>query len=91
MQLTVPATEANRRFSALLRAARNGARVTITSHGEPVAELRPVPSSPLSEDALRARRIAFQEMEARWAVQEPVVVGPWTREELYERNHKPEA
>ena len=41
--LTVPAAEANRSFSKLLRAARLGARITITSHGEPVLpELGPV-------------------------------------------------
>jgi prevent-host-death family protein len=38
----VPAARANREFSKLLRAAKEGARITITLHGEPVAELGPV-------------------------------------------------
>ena len=44
--LTVTAAEANRSFSKLLRAAREGKRVTITSHGTPVAELGPVDGEP---------------------------------------------
>ncbi len=88
--MTVPAAEANRRFSALLRAARNGTRVTITSHGQPVAELGPVSDGALSEDAQRKREIAFAALKAHWATLEPVVVGPWTREELYERGPTPE-
>ena len=88
--MTVPAAEANRRFSTLLRAARNGARVTITSHGQPVAELVPVGGWTISEEAQRRREIALKELQAGWARQEPVVVGPWTREELYERNPPPE-
>jgi prevent-host-death family protein len=84
--LTVPAAEANRRFSKLLRAAREGARITITSHGEPVAELGPV-SGAAAEEA-EQKRIA----EAHHRLMEhlnsvtPVVVGPWTRDELYERD-----
>ena len=34
--------DAKARFSELLRRVRNGERVVITSHGEPVAELRPI-------------------------------------------------
>ncbi|MHB8530184.1 MAG: type II toxin-antitoxin system Phd/YefM family antitoxin [Caulobacteraceae bacterium] len=83
--LTVPAAEANRQFSKLLRAAREGARITITSHGEPVAELGPVSSE--GEDAeLLARREAQEGLESHWAGLKPVVVGPWTRAELYERD-----
>lgn len=81
---TVTAAEANRSFSKLLRAAREGKRVTITSHGQPVAELGPVGGGK-DDEAEQARLRAAQEaLEARWATQEPVVVGPWTRDELYE-------
>ena len=84
--IVVPATEANRSFSKLLRAAREGRRVTITSHGEPVAELIPA-GEEAREAAKRARRLeALEALEAHWAALEPVVVGPWTREELYERD-----
>jgi prevent-host-death family protein len=84
--LVVPATEANRAFSKLLRAAREGKRVTITSHGEAVAEL--VPAGERARDAaLRARRAtALAQLKAHWATIEPKVVGRWTREELYDRD-----
>lgn len=83
--LTVPAAEANRSFSKLLRAAREGAHITITAHGEPVAEMGPVnPSGAQAEE--QRWRVAQEWLEARWATIEPVVVGPWTRAELYERD-----
>ena len=81
--MTVSATEANRSFSKLLRAVRAGQRVTILSHGEPVAELGP-PS--VEKDDREARMKALAELEAHWATLTPVVVGPWTRDELYERD-----
>ena len=84
--LTVPAAEANRRFSKLLRAAREGATITITSHGEPVAELGPVSSATVDEVEQKRWREAQERLEARWATLESVIVGPWTRDELYERD-----
>jgi antitoxin (DNA-binding transcriptional repressor) of toxin-antitoxin stability system len=84
--LTVPAAEANRSFSKLLRAAREGARITITSHGEPVAEMGPVGGMDVEETEQQRLRAAQARLEARWATQKPVVVGPWTRAELYERD-----
>jgi prevent-host-death family protein len=84
--LTVPAAEANRRFSKLLRAAREGARITITLHGEPVAELGPVTDVRADEAEKKRWREAQERLEARWAKLEPVVVGPWTRDELYDRD-----
>jgi prevent-host-death family protein len=83
--LIVPATEANRAFSKLLRAAREGRRVTITSHGEPIAELIPAGYAAKEVVARTRRAAAFTALEAHWATVEPKVVGPWTREELYER------
>ena len=88
--MTIPAAKANRRFSALLRAARNGTRVTITSHGQPVAELGPVGRTGPSDELQRERRAAFKEMQDIWAIEEPVVVGLWSRAELYERDPMPE-
>jgi prevent-host-death family protein len=84
--LVVPAAEANRAFSKLLRAAREGKRITITSHGEAVAELVPA-GERAREAAQRVRRAtALAELKAHWATIEPRVVGPWTREELYSRD-----
>jgi prevent-host-death family protein len=84
--LVVPATEANRSFSKLLRAAREGRRVTITSHGQPVAEL--VPAGDAARRAVeRAKRAeAHMRLMEHLRSVEPRVVGPWTREELYERD-----
>lgn len=82
-RLIVSAAEANRSFSRLLRAACDGRRITITSHGRPVAELGPVSVDAAAE---RARRLAaLAEMEARWAGSGPTVVGPWSRSDLYDR------
>lgn len=77
----VTAAEANRSFSKLLRAARNGQRVTITSHGEPVAVL-----GPIVDDAEKKARAdaAWARMQERWAKTEPVTIGPWTRENIYD-------
>ncbi|MGH7022635.1 MAG: type II toxin-antitoxin system Phd/YefM family antitoxin [Caulobacteraceae bacterium] len=82
--ITIPAAEANRSFSKLLRAVREGARVTITSHGEPVAELGPVGGSEEEREMLRRREAQSALVEHIKSVK-PRVVGPWTRDELYER------
>lgn len=76
---TLTAAEANRSFSALLRQAAAGERVVITSHGRPVAEIGPV-----REDTT-AREQAFTRLMARLRSQQPTIIQPWTREELYER------
>jgi len=80
---TVTATEANRSFSKLLREVERGERIEITSHGRKVAVLQPAEN----EAARKARQLAaLGKLKKRWAKQEFVVVGPWTREELYERD-----
>lgn len=80
---TVTASEANRSFSKLLRAVGRGEKVEITSHGRKVAVLAP------AEEAIPTREqrlAALDKLKKRWAEQEFVVVGPWTREELHERD-----
>ncbi|HZK98617.1 MAG TPA: type II toxin-antitoxin system prevent-host-death family antitoxin [Caulobacteraceae bacterium] len=85
--LTVPAAQANRDFSKLLRAARDGAKITITSHGQPVAELGPVGVESISEAVeMDRRRKAREDLLAHLRSVKPTVVGPWTRDELYERD-----
>lgn len=83
--LTVPAAEANRQFSKLLRAAREGTRITITSHGEPVAELGPV-GVDVQEDEKKRRAKAHRELLEHLRSVAPIVGGPWTREDLYDRD-----
>jgi prevent-host-death family protein len=83
--LIVPAAEANRSFSKLLRAAREGRRVTITAYGEPVAELVPAGASREAERAAERARL-LEGLRAHWERAPMIVVGPWSREELYERD-----
>lgn len=54
--------QAKATLSALVRAVREGASYTITVHGQPVAELRPIEPLPPRKPTL-AERIA--ELEAR--------------------------
>jgi prevent-host-death family protein len=85
-KLTISAAEANRSFSKLLRAAKDGARVTITSHGQPVAELGPVSAAAREAAELERRHKAAEELRERWRTVTPVVIGPWRREDLYDRD-----
>ena len=72
---TVSAADANRYFSKLLREVRDGGRVTITSHGRPVAEMVPVELGAAGID----RAVALAEMEARWSESEPMLIGTGAR------------
>jgi prevent-host-death family protein len=79
MSETVSAAEANRSFSKLLRAVREGRSYVVTSHGRPVARIVPVDET----DDARQR--------ARWKLMDrlrsqPVIDRPrnWTRDDLYE-------
>ena len=81
MVRSVTATEANRSFSKLLRAAERGESIEITSHGRKVATLMPA----LPEAADReARHAALAALKKRWATQKRITVGGWSREELYQ-------
>lgn len=88
MEEAVSAAEANRRFSHLLRKAREGGSFIVTSHGRPVARITP-PDSPA--DGPGASEPGASEPGARKLLldrlshQEVVNTGPWTREELYDR------
>ena len=83
---SVPAAEANRQFSKLLRDARAGARITITSHGEPVAVLGPVEADAGSEMARRLAALA--ELEAHWATLPVITIGAFDMDTLYDRDLK---
>ena len=80
--VTMTASEANRNFSAVLRAVSQGARVRVTSHGRPVA----VVSSPTGDaDSETRRAAAFAELKRHLAKVEHVTVGSWTRDDLNQR------
>jgi prevent-host-death family protein len=78
MDETITAAEANRSFSKLLRAIREGRSYVITAHGRPVARIGPVPDG----DATAAR--AKEALLARLEAQPVTDIGPWIRDELYE-------
>jgi prevent-host-death family protein len=74
----VSAADANRRFSELLRAVRDGRTVLVTSHGKPVARIVPVTEHDRTSEGARA--VLLDRLRA-----EPVTnIGRWTRDELYE-------
>lgn len=84
--LTVTEAEAARNFAGLLRAAKSGQRVTITNGETPVAELRGTGAKEQATHERDARAEARKTIERRWAGSGLRVVGPWTRDELYERD-----
>lgn len=75
---TVSASDANRRFSALLQEVSRGAEVTITSHGKPVARINPVKAARPGREAARQRLIE------RLRRQEATGARAWSRDDLYE-------
>ena len=81
MDEPISAADANRRFSQLLRGVRED-RTTyvVTSHGKPVAKITPAgQGSDISSGALEV-------LLARLESQPVMNVGPWTRDELYDRD-----
>ncbi len=78
MEKPVSAADANRKFSKLLRAVREGQSYVVTSHGKAVARIVPVEKD---GGATRgARTCLLKRLRS-----EPVVtIGRWSRDELYE-------
>jgi len=75
----VTATKANRHFSELLKEASEGEEIKIESRGKLIAELSPARKADKSQ--LAARHRLFERLRKS----EPLVVGGWQREELYDR------
>ena len=80
MDDTISASEANRRFSELLRKVKRGRHVLVTSHGKPVAKI--VPAVENERTVAGARAALF----ARLRGERIVRVGRWKRDDLYERD-----
>ncbi len=77
MEKAVSAADANRRFSKLLRAVREGQSYVVTSHGRAVAKIVPVEKN--GAVTQRARTLLWKRLRS-----EPVVgIGRWSRDELY--------
>jgi prevent-host-death family protein len=77
---SVSAADANRDFSKLLRAVRDGDSFIITSHGKPVAKIIPFVTSD------RVRAAAKKRLMAHLRAQPAMEIASWTRDELYERD-----
>ena len=77
MEKAISASEANRKFSEVLRGVRDGCSYVVTSHGRPVARIEPVRKE---ADANRARAALLKRLRAQKAID----IGPWTRDELYD-------
>jgi len=78
MEKPVTATDANRKFSKLLRSIREGHSYVVTSHGKAVAKIVPVDKNATVTPG--ARSALLKRLRS-----EPVVtIGRWSRSELYE-------
>jgi prevent-host-death family protein len=78
MEKPVSAADANRKFSKLLRAVREGQSFVVTSHGKAVAKIVPADKD---DGATRGARAGL----LKRLRSEPVVtIGRWSRDELYE-------
>lgn len=78
MDEAIPAAEANRKFSLLMRGVRDGSSYVVTSHGRPVARI--VPASGSDGVASGARATLLSRLQRQPVVQ----TGPWTRDALHE-------
>jgi len=76
---SISATEANRKFSALLRAVSRGARITVTSRGKPVATI-----APADQVDRREREAARRSLLKRLRTQPTTGRRNWSRNELYD-------
>jgi prevent-host-death family protein len=76
MSRTITATEANRRFSEILRDVANGESFTVTSRGRSIAHIAPVE---LADQHKRMKRLQayVKTLPIRHS-------GDWTRADLYD-------
>ena len=78
MEKPVSAADANRKFSQLLRAVREGKSYLVTSHGRAVARI--VPAEKDSGVTPGAKVALLKRLRSEHAIK----IGRWTRDELYE-------
>ena len=66
--LEIPINEAKGRLSGLIRAASDGERVILTSHGKPVAEITPVQK----RSSATEKRQAIKAAQGRYKAKNPL-------------------
>ncbi|QYU69469.1 type II toxin-antitoxin system prevent-host-death family antitoxin [Leptolyngbya sp. 15MV] len=76
MEKTISATEANQRFSEMLRSVAAGESFTVTSRGKPIARVTPIEHE-VRREKLRKLLADYETQPVRW-------IKPWKREDLYE-------
>jgi len=82
---TIPAAEANRRFSELLRGVREeGRSYIVTSHGRPVAKVLPMDDVDNEVAQKAARREANERLMERLRSQPALNLGKFNREDVYD-------
>ena len=79
MDRAITATEANQRFSELLREVAEGNSFTVTSRGRPVARMVPIEREDLQQQKERTERLLalLRTLPVRYS-------GEWTRSDLYD-------
>jgi prevent-host-death family protein len=83
MDRAIAAAEANRHFSTVLRHVAAGQRYVITSRGRPVARIVPIDA----EDDARQTALASLLAHIENVQSQPAIIaGPWTRDDLYDRD-----
>ncbi|HEY8054705.1 MAG TPA: type II toxin-antitoxin system prevent-host-death family antitoxin [Terriglobales bacterium] len=83
MAINISATEANRKFSAILRGVRAGKRYVIISRGVPVAEIHA--SQGASAKEVARRRKAWEKLKQDLMAQPVRDLPHITRDEMNER------
>jgi prevent-host-death family protein len=80
MEKAIPAAQANRQFSQLLREVRAGSTYVVTSHGRPVARIAPLSS----KQGKIGDSPGWKRLLHRLRKQPVMNIGRWTRDELYD-------
>jgi prevent-host-death family protein len=82
VEKAISAAEANRNFSQVLREVKEGRSFVVTSHGRPVARIAPVER----KEGCVGDSPGWKALKKRLRNQPVIDIGPWTREELYDRD-----
>lgn len=78
MDRLISATEANQRFSEMLRDVAGGESFTVTSRGKPIARISPVATDRVTQRAKVDKLLAYLKTLP------PTEAKQWTREDLYD-------